>query len=50
MTLDVKVSDEVFNALRQHFDTTQIVELTSAIATYNMVARLMVALGVSPEA
>ncbi len=50
MTLDVKVSDEVFDALRQHFDTTQIVELTSAIATYNMVARFLVALGVSPEA
>jgi alkylhydroperoxidase family enzyme len=50
MTLDVKVSDEVFAALRKHFDTTQIVELTSAIATYNMVARFLVALGVSPEA
>ena len=52
MTLDVKVTDEVFNALRQHFDTTQIVELASAIAiaTYNMVARFLVALGVSPEA
>ena len=49
MTLDVKVTDEVFNALRQHFDTTQIVELTSAIATYNMVARFLVALGVSAE-
>ncbi len=49
MTLDVKVSDEVFAALRKHFDTTQIVELTSAIATYNMVARFLVALGVSPE-
>ena len=50
MTLDVKVTNEVFNALSQHFDTTQIVELTSAIATYNMVARFLVALGVSPEA
>ena len=50
MTLDVKVTDEVFNALSLHFDTTQIVELTSAIATYNMVARFLVALGVSPEA
>ena len=50
MTLDVKVTDEVFNALREHFDTTQIVELTSAIATYNMVARFLVALGVSAEA
>jgi alkylhydroperoxidase family enzyme len=49
MTLDVKVSDAVFNALRQHFDTTELVELTSAIATYNMVARFLVALGVSPE-
>ena len=49
MTLDVKVTDEVFYALRQHFDTTQIVELTSAVATYNMVARFLVALGVSPE-
>lgn len=44
-----EVSDEVFEALRQHFDTTQLVELTSAIATYNMVARFLVALGVSPE-
>lgn len=50
MTLDVKVSDEVFNALRQHFNTTELVELTSAIATYNMVARFLVALGVTPEA
>jgi alkylhydroperoxidase family enzyme len=50
MTLDVKVSDEVFAALRTHFDTTEIVELTSAIATYNMVARFLVALGVTPEA
>ncbi len=49
MTLNVKVADETFAALRQHFDTTQIVELTSAIATYNMVARFLVALGVSPE-
>ena len=50
MTLDVKVSDEVFAALRTHFDTTEIVELTSAIATYNMVARFLVALGITPEA
>ena len=49
MTLDVRVSDDVFEELKNHFDTTQIVELTSAIATYNMVARFLVALGVSPE-
>jgi alkylhydroperoxidase family enzyme len=49
MTVNVKVHDATFAALQQHFDTTQIVELTSAIATYNMVARFLVALGVSPE-
>ena len=49
MTLDVKVSDALFASLREHFDTTELVELTSAIATYNMVARLLVALGVTPE-
>ena len=49
MTLDVKVTDEVFAQLKQHFDTTQIVELTAAIATYNMVARFLVALGINVE-
>jgi alkylhydroperoxidase family enzyme len=50
MTLDVKVSDALFAAMRSHFDSTQIVEITSAIATYNMVARILVALQISPEA
>ena len=49
MTLDVRVEDALFEALRRHFDTTELVELTSAIATYNMVARFLVALGVTPE-
>jgi alkylhydroperoxidase family enzyme len=49
MTVNVKVADATFAALQKHFDTTQIVELTSAIATYNMVARFLMALGVSPE-
>lgn len=49
MTLRVRVDDAVFDALRRHFDTTGLVELTSAIATYNMVARFLVALGVTPE-
>ena len=48
--LDVKVTDDVFTQIKQHFDTGQIVELTAAITTYNMVARFLVALGVSPEA
>ncbi|HRB11093.1 MAG TPA: carboxymuconolactone decarboxylase family protein, partial [Ottowia sp.] len=33
MTLDVRVDDTLFAALRGHFDTTALVELTSAIAT-----------------
>ena len=49
MTRDVKVDDALFAALQKHFDITQLVELTAAIATYNMVARFLVALGVTPE-
>ncbi|MDP3139921.1 MAG: carboxymuconolactone decarboxylase family protein [Burkholderiaceae bacterium] len=49
MTITVKVRDEVFAALQKHFDTTGLVELTSAIATYNMVARFLVAMNISPE-
>lgn len=50
MTLDVKVSDEVFAGMCLHFDTTGIVEMTAAIASYNMVARILVALEITPEA
>ena len=46
VTLDVKVSDTVFANMKAQFDTTQIVEITTAIATYNMVARILVPLGV----
>jgi alkylhydroperoxidase family enzyme len=49
VTLDVKVDDALFAQLQREFDTTQLVELTAAIATYNMVARFLVALGVAPE-
>ena len=49
MTLDVKVQDGLFAQMNKRFDTTELVELTSAIATYNMVARFLVALGVTPE-
>jgi alkylhydroperoxidase family enzyme len=49
MTLDVKVQDDLFAQMKQRFDTTELVELTSAIATYNMVARFLVALGVTAE-
>ena len=49
MTREVKVEDALFAQLRQRFDTTELVEITAAIATYNMVARFLVALGVTPE-
>jgi alkylhydroperoxidase family enzyme len=49
MTLQVKVDDALFGQMQQRFETTQLVELTAAIATYNMVARFLVALGVTPE-
>jgi alkylhydroperoxidase family enzyme len=49
MTLQVKVDDAVFVQMQQHFDTTALVELTSSIATYNMVARFLVALQIVPQ-
>ena len=42
-------SDALFAQMQQRFATTELVEITAAIATYNMVARFLVALGVSPE-
>ncbi|MFD0666826.1 carboxymuconolactone decarboxylase family protein [Ramlibacter sp. MAHUQ-53] len=50
MTQQVKVDDALFAQMKQRFSTTELVELTAAIATYNMVARFLVALGVTPEA
>lgn len=49
MTRDVRVDDALFARLQQRFATTELVEITAAIATYNMVARFLVALGVTPE-
>lgn len=50
MTRDVQVDDALFAEMKQRFATTELVEITAAIATYNMVARFLVALGVTPEA
>jgi alkylhydroperoxidase family enzyme len=46
MTRDVHVADDVFAAIREHFDTRGIVELTALIASYNLVSRFLVALKV----
>jgi alkylhydroperoxidase family enzyme len=49
MTSNVHVDDELFAELRARFDITELVEMTASIATYNMVARFLVALQVSTE-
>lgn len=50
MTRDVRVSDATFAAARAALpDHQQLVELVGVIATYNMVSRFLVALGVEPE-
>ena len=50
MTLDVRVSDDTYAALEQclHSDR-EIVELIGVVATYNMVSRYLVALGIEVE-
>jgi len=50
VTRDVRVDDALFAEVRARFDAREIVELTAAIATYNMVARFLVALEVAFEA
>jgi alkylhydroperoxidase family enzyme len=49
MTLRVKVDEELFKKLQTCLNTTEIVELTTTIAAYNMVARILVALEIAPE-
>jgi alkylhydroperoxidase family enzyme len=49
ITHSVHVDDSLFGQLLNRFDPAQLVEITAAIATYNMVARFLVALGVTPE-
>lgn len=48
-TRDVQIPDAVFNSLKQHLSPQEMVELTAVTAAYNMVARLLVALEVTPE-
>jgi len=49
MTRNVRVPDSLFKLVKERFSATEIVELTAAIATYNMVARILVALDVNPD-
>ena len=50
VTRTVKVPAALFDEVRRRFNATEIVELTAAIATYNMVARLLLPLEIEPEA
>lgn len=49
MTREVRVPDELFDALRADFDETELVELTATVAVHNMVSRFLVALEIDPE-
>ena len=49
MTRNVKVPEEIFMELKRRFNETEIVELTAAIATYNMVARILLAFDIQPD-
>jgi 4-carboxymuconolactone decarboxylase len=49
MTRDVAVPNEVFAAVKRHFNDRQLVELTVLIGTYNMNARVLRALELDLE-
>lgn len=49
MTRNVAVADTTFDAARAALPERELVELVAVIATYNMVSRFLVALGVEPE-
>ncbi len=48
-TRDVQVPDAIFDALKRQLSPTELVELAAVTAAYNMVARFLVALQVTPE-
>ena len=50
MTRGVRVSDATMDALKRALaDDRQVFELVATVAAYNMVSRVLVALGVEPE-
>jgi alkylhydroperoxidase family enzyme len=48
-TRDVSIPDAVFDELKGRLSPTELVELVAVTATYNMVARFLVALEIKPE-
>jgi alkylhydroperoxidase family enzyme len=49
MTRSIRVPDEVFAAVRRHFDDREIVELTATVGAYNLVSRFLEALAIDHE-
>lgn len=49
MTRDINLSNATMGALHTYFTPREITELVSVIASYNMVSRYLVALGIEPE-
>ena len=49
MTREIHVPDDVYAAVRPHFDDREMVDLTATIAGYNMVSRFLEALQMHPE-
>lgn len=47
ITRDIRVPDDVFDAVRDDLSVTELVELVATISTYNMVSRFAVALQIS---
>jgi len=48
-TREVRIPNVVFDSLKQQMSETELVELVAVTAAYNMVARFLVALQVTPE-
>src|SRR2546423_5976366 len=49
MTKEVHVPDNVFDALRPHFDVRELTELTATIAAYNLVSRFLEAVKIDHD-
>jgi alkylhydroperoxidase family enzyme len=49
MTRSVAVQDSTFEAVHAALGDRRTVELVGVIATYNMVSRFLVAIGITPE-
>jgi alkylhydroperoxidase family enzyme len=49
MTRTIRVPDDVFAAVRRHFDDREIVELTATCGAYNLVSRFLEALEIDHD-